>query len=1019
MVEYNTSPSFFIYKKIDIDVLLYKFMSYLNLFESKYGFNGAISLDIFVKDWIADTDLKTFNLILNKLVEEDEKSKEIHKNAKLKALDKSTNFDEGLSFFRSDIGTVDKKTLAVLIEGLEYGSVVSEKEIDDFDYTHPPLVAGLNLNKETDTLYIYKTNITGGGVLPSGNRRKRFLVKVTSCLPQGRSLEDMEISGVNKVSVYIDTILTDKTQKLAEYSEIESWTDTIRQSGCNEIVERISQNNGLNITFENNKIIKLDKIFKSKKLLEAYQDFDQDENIGVLDIETFKNDNKEAVPYAIGFKLKSGSKLFYLDSYNNPSEMILDCLENMLVKENHNFKFYAHNMSQFDGILLLKSLMHLSNNHDLNFNVHSNNEGKIISLDIVKKIKGQKKIIKISILDSFLLLPFKLKKLGIVFNCEVSKGIYPYKFINQGNINYIGCIPGIEYFSGKEEISTEEYKDYINEIQGNWDCKLETLKYLEKDLDILYDIMHKFNNTTFREFKVNISRIRTISGLAFLIFSANYYKPKSKPIYFTKGRIEEFIRQGYYGGIVDVFTNYTDYETYKYDVNSHYPNAMLMPMPGGKPRISTEKNLDKIFGFVEAKVKGPSKEQLRVPILPVKINGKTVLFRNTVVGVWWSEELKMARDLGYKILEIKSCVLFDKVEGFFEDYVNTIYAKKLKSEKEENEIQRLIYKLLLNSLYGRLGIKGTINDLKIIRDNPQGKKITKVLETENSDILYQANDLFLVKSEGPLDPEILNLISKEKLYKDENNGFHCKNPWKGISSSVQFSAAITAYARMHLNKFKNIPGNEYLGGDTDSIILTYPLDEKYIGSSLGLFKLEHVIVEGFYLQKKFYMLITKNNKIIIKAKGISENKLLNYNSILELFKGNPVIFPTIVFMKDYKTLEVKIINTEKEIKGLQNTEINYKIKHRSIGYRKDLNIIPYIESYLSIAKQLLVFNGYVTTPALQPAPATTHLSAHRVASEIAPVPLNHLATTPRVGTAPDPPYSLYLLVLLALFVFLF
>lgn len=125
--------------------------------------------------------------------------------------------------------------------------------------------------------------------------------------------------------------------------------------------------------------------------------------------------------------------------------------------------------------------------------------------------------------------------------------------------------------------------------------------------------MHKFNNTTFRDFKVNISRIRTISGLAFLIFSSNYYQSNEKPIFFTAGKIEDFIRQGYYGGIVDVNTNYTDFDTYKYDVNSHYPNAMLMPMPGGKPRISSEKDLEKIFGFVEAKVQAPSKEELKVP----------------------------------------------------------------------------------------------------------------------------------------------------------------------------------------------------------------------------------------------------------------------------------------------------------------------------------------------------------------------------------------------------------------------
>jgi len=137
---------------------------------------------------------------------------------------------------------------------------------------------------------------------------------------------------------------------------------------------------------------------------------------------------------------------------------------------------------------------------------------------------------------------------------------------------------------------------------------------------------------------------------------------------------------------VDVMTNYTEHDTYKYDVNSHYPNAMLMPMPGGKPRISTEKDLDKIFGFVEAKVKAPTQEELRVPILPVKIDGKTVLFRDTVEGFWWSEELKMAREFGYQILEVKSCIILDKVEGVFEDYVNTIYDKNLNSENQINKI---------------------------------------------------------------------------------------------------------------------------------------------------------------------------------------------------------------------------------------------------------------------------------------------------------------------------------------------
>jgi hypothetical protein len=65
----------------------------------------------------------------------------------------------------------------------------------------------LNLNKETDTLYSFKTNITWGAFIliirikiRIARRRKNFLVKVTS----RNRVEDLEISGINKVSVYIE-----------------------------------------------------------------------------------------------------------------------------------------------------------------------------------------------------------------------------------------------------------------------------------------------------------------------------------------------------------------------------------------------------------------------------------------------------------------------------------------------------------------------------------------------------------------------------------------------------------------------------------------------------------------------------------------------------------------------------------------------------------------------------------------------------------------------------------------------
>ena len=62
---FNNTPSFFIYKDMDVDILWHKFVGYYNLIVNKYGFSEKINLDIFVKVWIKYGDLKSFDEILN------------------------------------------------------------------------------------------------------------------------------------------------------------------------------------------------------------------------------------------------------------------------------------------------------------------------------------------------------------------------------------------------------------------------------------------------------------------------------------------------------------------------------------------------------------------------------------------------------------------------------------------------------------------------------------------------------------------------------------------------------------------------------------------------------------------------------------------------------------------------------------------------------------------------------------------------------------------------------------------
>ena len=154
----------------------------------------------------------------------------------------------------------------------------------------------------------------------------------------------------------------------------------------------------------------------------------------------------------MGFKTNDLLYTTYIDDYSNSDDMILDFIDKFMVVKNHNMKLYAHNMGEFDGILILKTLIDKSDNHGYKIKVFSNNDGKLMSIDITKKLKN-KQIIKISILDSYLLLPVGLDYLCDVFNTNVKETIFPYDFINSNTINYKELIPDFIYFKSINNFS--------------------------------------------------------------------------------------------------------------------------------------------------------------------------------------------------------------------------------------------------------------------------------------------------------------------------------------------------------------------------------------------------------------------------------------------------------------------------------------------------------------------------------------------------------------------------------------
>jgi hypothetical protein len=164
-----------------------------------------------------------------------------------------------------------------------------------------------------------------------------------------------------------------------------------------------------------------------------------------LDIETYINQDVH-VPYCIVVYDGEQTFYYYLKDFDNPEIMLVTAIENIMIKKYDNYKVYIHNMSGFDGIFLLKILANLG-------------ECKpIIPNDKIIYITFSLNGYVVTFKDSQQMLIKSLRQLAECFDVEVQKSIFPYKFVNENNLDYIGPIPDFKYFDG---ISSIDYNCYI------------------------------------------------------------------------------------------------------------------------------------------------------------------------------------------------------------------------------------------------------------------------------------------------------------------------------------------------------------------------------------------------------------------------------------------------------------------------------------------------------------------------------------------------------------------------------
>lgn len=460
-------------------------------------------------------------------------------------------------------------------------------------------------------------------------------------------------------------------------------------------------------------------------------------------------------------------------------------MENYLLNCGKKYVF-AHNGGKYDYLAIFGNLIKRFNTNVLY------NDSRFISF----------KHEKTTFADSLNLLPLSVKKIG-------------------------------------ESIGLHKLETDIQLIKGNVkDISQDMIYYCKIDCKIVYKALLQLFETA-GTIKI------TLAGLS-LNYFRNYYMHTD--ILYNDLSIEFF--KSYSGGRCEAFkigkTN-----SYKYDINSMYPYVMKtcnFPNPANLKMIKNctidfaLKKIEKFEGLIYCEL---IHKKHYFGFLPVKINNKLIFPIGKITGHFNFNEIRFA--LKHKIIDlidIKYLIYsIDKINPFI-DFINDNYNKRIQG----GEADKLIYKLFLNSLYGKFAQK--IETEKIYFDNyRQMLDITDTLKGKNYTI----------------EPQNKNSTYGYIVIKKPETETYLNNTIPVFSSYITSEARILLLSKM-LKYQKNI----ITYTDTDSIFVEKPENIEN-STEIGHFKLEKSKVTHIYGLKNYKEKTEK--KTIHKIKGIPKNAL--------------------------------------------------------------------------------------------------------------------------------------------------
>lgn len=394
---------------------------------------------------------------------------------------------------------------------------------------------------------------------------------------------------------------------------------------------------------------------------------------------------------------------------------------------------------------------------------------------------------KITYADSFNILPTKLEKVGEMMG--VPKGITPAKFKT--------C--------KRSKITNADYD------------------YCENDCFVIYEALTKLFN------EIGCVRI-TLASLSMAYFRRKFLK---EPIYYND--IVYHFFDSYFGGRVECF-RLGKVHAQVFDINSMYPYSMKIatfPHPQKLRVNNSPKESDLRFSLEYneglAEITVLHKEHF-YGFLPIKKDGKLIFPTGKFRGTWNFPEIRYALEQGIiEILEIHRIVDAPPMETPFREFVDTLFEKR---RSADNEFEKYLYKIILNSLYGKFAQKKKFRTRYV-------KDLRDVFIPINAKVVQFAQD-------------------RSDAYIVEELDFY------GYNTIPVFSSYITSISRVLLLKYmvKYIE-NEVVYVDTDCIAVNNYIKEVETGGYLGNFKLEKDKIISKIIGNKVYE--TVDGEITVKG----------------------------------------------------------------------------------------------------------------------------------------------------------